>query len=163
RGSSVIRRFNYTGRKRIEQSGISVTLHEDADGVRTFDITLDLSGSRLPADGKVYVQAYYRTSWMRFSFGTVTAITPPTNRRLSEIDRGNIVYFRVLVVDEHGQHGRIIAAVDGIRPLRPGEDGYRKLSLLPVNLIDLGPELWRLDFEGAGPVLEVNNRIPDIE
>lgn len=159
----MIRRFNYTGRRRIERSDVSVTLRAGNNDVPEFDLNLNLARLQLPGSAKIYVEAYYRTSWMRFSCGIAEKIEYPPDRRLTEIDRGSTVYFRVLVVDETGVHGRIVASVDGIRPLQPGEKEDKRRSLLPVNLTDLGQEVWRLRFEPADPVLEVNNRIPEVQ
>lgn len=159
----MIRHFNYTGRRRIERSDVSVVIRMAQNEIPEFDINLDLTRLRLPTEAKVYVEAYYRTSWMRFSCGTVENVIYPDDRRLSDIDRGSTVYFRVLVVDETGEHGRIVASIDGIRPLEPGEQEDKRRSLLPVNLIALGQEIWRLRFEHSEPVLEVNNRIPEVQ
>jgi hypothetical protein len=99
---------------------------------------------------------------MRFPYGAVGGLQPPADRTLREVDRASKIYFRLLVVDESGEHGLILASADGIRPLEADEDAGRRESLLPVVTADLGDEVWRVRFETAGPVLEVNSRIPEI-
>ena len=64
------RRVNFTGRKRIPRRDVSVSLME-RDGPRSFDATLRLDGSGLPKDAMVYVEAYHKTDYMRYPFGTV--------------------------------------------------------------------------------------------
>ncbi len=159
----MIRNFNYTGRRRIERQRVSVLLHDAPDGQQTFDAGLSLGGLELPGESVVYVEAYYRAAWMRFHFGTVNRIVPPEDRRLVGFARGSTVFFRVNVVDESGELGLIQATADGIRPVQPGEHAGRR-SILPVDRRDLGPEIWRVNIEEtAGPVLELNNRIPEVD
>ena len=157
----MIRRFNYTGRKRIDRSRVEIRLAGDGHGVPTFDAALALTDLGLAGHARVYVEAYYRSSWMRFPWGTVSEVRVPESRRLTDVDHVPTVYFRVLVVDETGQRGRILASIDGVRATRHGEEPGRRESILPVNPTDLGDQIWRLHF-GDEPVLEVNNRIPDI-
>ena len=123
---------------------------------------------RIPADlqldpqARVYVEAYVGTSSMRFDFGTVAAVEAPGDCTLTEIDEGAPVLFRVRVVDEGQQLGRLLAAANGIRP-EGDDDGNHRKSLLPVRSCDLGEEVWRVSIDGdAGPELAVNNRIPNI-
>ncbi|MBO3803983.1 MAG: hypothetical protein JTT11_08985 [Candidatus Brockarchaeota archaeon] len=109
----------------------------------------------------VFIEAYYDSSYMRFPFGTVGQIRPPSNRELTDIDRGSIVFFRVKVVDESEQVGKILAEADGIVPHNMESVSAKRLCLLPVVFKDLGPAVWRLQYDSR-PVLEVNNRIPGV-
>src|SRR5439155_26581328 len=102
---------------------------------------------------RVYLEAYYRASWMRFPYGAVGGLQPPPDRTLREVDRASKIYFRLLVVDESGECGLILASADGIRPLEADEDVGRRESLLPVVTADLGPGVWRVRFDAAAPVL----------
>ena len=52
--------------------------------------------------------------------------------------------FRVKVVDESGEHGQILAEVDGLSPLNGDEAAANRLSLLPVETADLGHAVWSL-------------------
>jgi hypothetical protein len=106
----------------------------------------------------VAIEAYYRTSSMRFACGTVDDLTIPERMVLSDIDKGGAVRFRVLVIAADGL-GRILAAADGLRPSNPG-DGADRQALLPMRETDIGNELWKIEVDyRTGPVLLVNNRV----
>lgn len=154
-------RFNFTGRKRIPQECITITLVEGAAGPPSFDAQIALPEElQLPDHGRVYVEPYVKTSAMRFSFGTVANREVPPSRLLTEIDVGASVLFRVKVVDETNEIGKILASANGIRP-RSLEDGDDRKPLLPLRTRDLGEELWRLEFSReAGPEIVVSNRVP---
>jgi len=153
----MIRRFNYTGRQRIESSRVTVELRNE-NGTRSFDASIDLAGFGLPQKAEVHVEAYYKSSYMRFQFGSVEAIQPAMDRRLTEIDRGDIVFFRVKIVDHSDKFGRILAEADGITPREIETAPADRFPLLPIDAKDLGQGIWRLEF-GAQPVLEINNAI----
>jgi hypothetical protein len=120
------------------------------------------SDSKLDPQARVYVEAYIGASSMRFDFGTVAAIAPPNDCSLTEIDEGAPVLFRVRVVDETQNVGRLLASANGIRP-EGEEDGKHRKPLLPLRSCDLGEEIWQLKYDAdAGFELAVNSRVPDI-
>ena len=81
---------------------------------------------------------------------------------LSDIDAGATVLFRVKVVDETDEVGRILASANGIRP-EDDTDGDDRRPLLPVRSANLGEEIWQLEIDReAGPTLVVNSRVPDL-
>jgi hypothetical protein len=158
----MIRRFNYTGRKKIAQVDVPIILVGDGQ-VKGFQANLGaLADAKygLPKDARVFVEAYERTAYMRFDFGTTGAITPPTGeeRLLSEFQGSSGVRFRVKVVDCI-HDAQLLAEADGILPLTPEESEQNKVPLLPVRPEDLGQEVWRIEFpEGMQdrPILLVN-------
>jgi hypothetical protein len=157
---SIQRRFNSTGRVRITRDRVDIELEQpqDLSVVPTARASLRLEGLNIPGDAKVAIEAYYRTSSMRFPCGTVDGLSIPERMVLSDIDRGGAVRFRVLVIAADGR-GRILAAADGLRPSSPG-NGADRQALLPMRETDLGSELWKIDVEHrTGPVLLVNNRV----
>lgn len=158
------RRFNYTGRRKLDRSNVRIRVHE-AKGEAPQSFTADV---KLPADMKldplarVYVEAYIGASTMRFDFGTVASLSAPEDCLLTDIDEGAPVLFRVRVVDETENIGRLLASANGIRP-EGEEDGKHRKSLLPLRSCDLGEEIWQLKYDAdAGFELAVNNRVPDI-
>jgi hypothetical protein len=157
-------RINSTGRKRILREQISIRVTDPGNGQPasfTADIVLPPE-MKLDPTAKVYVEPYAKTSTMRFAFGTVGAINPPTGCVLSDIDVGASVLFRVKVVDETGEVGRILASANGIHPLEESDDDKRR-PLLPLHSENLDEEMWQLQFDkDGGPALVVNNRIPDL-
>lgn len=159
----MLRKLNFTERARIPRAAVQIALRRERDGVLAFDPALDLSALDAPGGARVYIEASYRTSYMRFDCGTVAAPAIPDDRRLDDIDSDSIVRFRVKVVDTATSDRRIVAALDDITLSADSADGAARVSLLPVNFRDLGDVPWRVELEPSGPVLELNNRIDDVE
>ena len=157
-------RINSTGRKRIHREHIRIRLNE-IGGRQPPTFTADIqlpTELKLDPAAKVYVEPYVKSSSMRFDFGTVGQLVQPSNCVLSEIDAGAAILFRVKVVDETAEVGRILASANGIRPEDDSEGDDRR-PLLPVRSMDLGEEIWQLDVnKDSGPTLVVNSRIPDL-
>jgi hypothetical protein len=150
------RRFNYTGRIRVPQKTITITLDRDSHGtIESFKAIINLVEFQLPATAKVFVEAYYRTEQHRYDFGTVGKIKSPENTSLSDLAYTENLKFRVLVV---GDNGKILAAADRIRPV-----GEVQKSILPVELdSSLEKQIWRIAYEGDenAPILHINKNIP---
>lgn len=159
----MLRKLNFTERTKIPRSAVQITLRRENDGVLAFDPVLDLSSVSAPPAARVYIEAHYRTSYMRFDFGTLGDLTMPADRRLSDIDSGSVVRFRVKVVDNAAKMHRIVAAADDITVSATSPDGNARIPLLEVNFRDLGDLPWRIELEANGPVLELNNRVEGIE
>ncbi len=157
-------RINSTGRKRIFREHVRIRLISQGYGkppAFTADIQLP-TDLKLDPSAKVYVEPYVKSSSMRFSFGTVAALKPPDSCVLTDIDAGRTVLFRVKVVDETAELGRILASANGIRP-EDDSDGDDRRPLLPVRSSNLGEEVWQLQIDKeAGPSLVVNSRVPDL-
>jgi hypothetical protein len=148
---------------RIPRSRVEIKLQErlDAGSFPTAVATIDLSGFDLPSAATIELEAYYRSSSMRFPCGTVASIAVPSEMELSDIDRGGAVRFRLLVIDAD-QTGRIIAAADGLRPMLDRESPDRQ-SLLPLRETDLGDQLWKIDVDyHTGPTLLINGTVPGL-
>lgn len=159
----MIRKFNYTDRRRIAQSRIRITLQRDGDDL-LFEPLIDLDGIDLPADARVYLEAWYRTTSMRFACGTTGDLRLPRDRRLNALESRNVIHFRLKVVDESDRHHRILAVADGIRVSERDEGAGEIVTLLPVSFSeDLGQLLWNVRFEASGPVLELNHHLESIE
>lgn len=162
------RRFNSTGRKAIATSQISIRLiHPSEPGVpKSFEA--DLSGLKelgVPSNARIYVEPYVTgsSSIMRFPFGEIGEIAPPNDRSLSGLDAGGRVLFRIKVVDESNEVGKILAAANAIRPLDEKLTEDQQRSILPVESRDLGEAIWKLELEDAvRPTLVVSNRIPGL-
>lgn len=156
----MLRKLNFTERTKVPRAALKIALRRESDGTLVFDPMLDLSSVDVSREARVFIEAHYRTSYMRFDCGTVGAVAIPEDRRLSEIDSRSVVRFGVKIVD---QARRIIAAADDITVSMESEDGGARISLLPVNFRDLGDVPWQVEIESSGPVLELNNRIDGVE
>lgn len=155
------RRINYTGRRKIPREKISIILNKDNNFVQSFSANIDIDGFNFPPDAKVYIDAYHKTEVKRYDFGTAENIVPPRDTGLAGFAYPENLKFRILIVDESGQHGLILAHADRISPL----SDIDTKSILPVDFVDLGQQIWRVDFEGDGgsPILAINRNIPNIE
>jgi hypothetical protein len=141
---------------------VRVTLRRDAEGTLVFDPRLSFDGVDVPPATRVFVEAYYRTSFMRFDCGSVEHFAPPDDRRLTDIDSTSLVRFRVKLVD--GEEHRVVAVADDIVVSEEKPEIEGRMPLLPVSFTDsLGEQAWRIAFEPNGPVLELNNRIDSIK
>jgi hypothetical protein len=157
----MIRRLNYTGRRRIPRENIRVAIYRNGD-IEEFEAAVRCAGLGLPDDAKVFVEAYHKSDWMRFDYGTVARPSVPRDRRLTAFYQGARVLFRVKVVAVGDESGKILAEADRILPLSPDEERDRD-PLLPVRVVDgMESEIWRLAWDG-GPVLELNRNEPDIK
>lgn len=154
------RTINSTGRQRIERGDINLSLSGPEDGPRKFDLILGLSEYELPADARVFVEASRNTTWARFDFGTVGALTPPTDRTLTDFGSAQGTTFRIKVVEAAAQDAtatsRILAQADGVPSGDPDADGPAQ-SMLAIdwNESPMGDELWRVEV-GETVILRVN-------
>lgn len=156
----MIRRLNYTGRKKIPRSAVTIRLLP-ADAGYAFVADIDLAPLDFPNDANIFVEAYNSASYMRFAFGTIGDQREPQDLRLTEVTSRPLPKFRLKVVDQSKRHGLLLGVADKLVPLRPHEDLANKQSLLPVDFYDLGDRIWRLELSDW-PVLELNNRVDAI-
>ena len=153
----MIRRYNYTSRKKIPRERAKVILHEGNPS--SFDAAISLDDLGLPDDADLILVANRTSRSQRFRYGRVGAIRQPDDRRLTEI--GGTPTFRLLVV-ESGGSGRLLGVANRIPIHREeGEGGDGLQSLLWVQEADIGDEVWRTDF-AEHPTLYLNRNIPDI-
>lgn len=157
--ASVQRRLNSTGRKRIPRENVNIILENPMDSnlFPWASATVNFDGLEFSPNALVAIEAYYRSSSMRFSCGTVSSLKIPERMELSDIDRGGAIKFRILVIEPDGS-GRILAAA----VLRPAtkDEGPDRQPLLPLRETDLGSELWKIEVEfRTGPILLINNRV----
>jgi hypothetical protein len=159
----MLRKLNFTERAKIPRTSVRVALRRDADGVLVFDPQLSFDGVAVDASARVFIEAYYRTSFMRFDCGSVGAFAPPEDRRLTEIDATSVVRFRVKIVDNRANDHRIVAVADDLVVAEERRESSGRVPLLEVNFSgSLGQQAWRIAFEANHVVLELNNRIPAV-
>ena len=159
--SSAKRRINSTGRKKISQDKIDVRILSEVPGEPLkAKIGIDFESLNLPGSAAISVEAYHRSTAMRFDCGTVGTKKIPEVLSLNELDQAGGVLFRIKVVDQEGQPGKILASADRVRPSIEGEHVDRR-SIFPVDYRNLGQEVWLVDInDDAGPTLLLNSKIP---
>ena len=151
------RRFNFTGRRRIEQANATIRVDGDESGGEvTFEVDLDFRDLALPQDALVTIEAFRGARIQRFPWGTFGHLTPPQDRRL--IDMGGNPNFRIKAVAADGS-GRLLALAQRLRPHREKKRG----SLVWLEgSNNLGKEVWRVDFGEGNPTLLLNNAVQGI-
>lgn len=159
--STAKRRINSTGRKRIRQECAEITMLESGtDEPLKAKIDLKLENQEFPPGARVAVEAYHRSSGMRFDCGTIGALNVPDVLVLSEVDKSGSVLFRVKVVDCEGVPGKLLGSAERLKPRSESESENRR-SIFPILYRDLRHEVWKVEIEqGDRPVLIVNKRIP---
>lgn len=155
-----IRRLNYTARKRIARSDVDVIIRARDTDKPYFDATIRLSEYGFPADARVFIEAYRQTILVRFDFGSVSVPKTPADRSLTDFLTVDDVLFRLKVTAASGRPGMLLGEAEQLRPREPNEEPQYRLPLLPVVPMDLGQEVWRIDFQG-GTSLLVNRNLRD--
>lgn len=153
-----VKRLNFTNRSKLTRDQANVLVHPGKPA--TFEAILNLS--HLPESAgtaRVFVEAYHRTTRMRFPFGTVASLAPPPplELRLTEFPDWKDVSFRVKVTDVAESPGRIIAWANNIHPKGPEDD--RQSDLVRWKDADLNGRLWDMEFDEKGPVVLVEKTI----
>lgn len=158
--SSVKRRVNSTGRKRIPHARVRVLLDPiKPNQPLAATPNIDLQGMEFPDEATIVFEAYQRSTAMRFGLGTLEKPLGPTKLQLNELDPAGSVLFRLKVVSQGEHEGRLLGSAERLRPASDDE-GKGKRSLFPVDLRDLGPLLWKVEIGDAGPRLLLNYAVP---
>jgi hypothetical protein len=153
-----VRHLNFTNRSKLTREQANVLIH--SGNPATFEAQLSLS--HLPETAgaaRVFVEAYHRTTRMRFDFGTVAKIAspPPHELRLTEFADWKNISFRVKVTSVSELPGRIIAWANNIHPRGPVDDPQS--DLVRWKDTDLGGLLWDLEFDERGPVVLIEKTL----
>lgn len=153
------RTFNYTNRKKIDKKQALFSFKERDGQSPEFDVVFNINADDYPANTSLYVEAYYKETRQRFDCGKFPNIRKPANRVLDQIDLSGPTLFRVLVVDESGRHGQLLASGSQFRA-DVDSDSQDRTSILPVRKHPLEQQTWRVHFEsGAAPELHLNSKI----
>jgi hypothetical protein len=156
-----IRRINFTGRMRINQTDTRFSIHKLSSGDHAFNAELDLADYGLPSKALVFVEAYRQTSRMRFPFGTVGNIITPAVRDLTEFLSPEGILFQVKITSPTDPAGVLLAEADRVRPRLPEERDENRIPLLtPIPDDSLGDEIFRVTFDD-GPELLINKALGD--
>lgn len=155
--------FNYTGRREIKARHARLSV----DAERRLDALFDFADLKFPPDAKVVVEALSAGSSqvLRLDFGTIGVPMVPPNASLATLPGDNI-YFRVKVVDAQRDAGRLLGLAPQLRPRGGDEmtdDQAARLPILPLNVRDLGEQVWRLNFADGRPCLDLNSTITGLK
>ncbi|MDH2382843.1 hypothetical protein [Bradyrhizobium sp. CER78] len=158
------RRINSTGRKRISRESIDIRMLSAVPGESLrASAAIDLSSYKFPADALLAIEAYHRSSGMRFECGTVGNQSIPPVLLLDQVDQSGSVLFRVKVTDGDGERGRLLGSAERVQPLSEDESKDRR-ALFPVLYRSLGQQVWKVEInEGDRPKLILNRDLPGIQ
>jgi hypothetical protein len=157
-----VQRLNFTNRTRLnrEQARFRVQPGPNDGDPATFAAEFDFSGltadpgqGEVFNDANVFVEAYHKTTRMRFDFGTVAEVRQPKQRELSAFRDWADIKFRVRVTDMNERPGAVLAWADRIRPQAPNE--AEGIDLVRFRDRELEGLLWDLEFDDAGPIVAV--------
>lgn len=151
----MLRRFNYTNRKRISRDDVSVVLRQTDEHLE-FDADLSLLTTYdFQKECRVFVEAYRQTIWSRFDFGILGALESPPDRSLARFGTADGIHFRVKIADPLSHH-RLVAEADGI-PLKAADGSTIPTeSLLRIIQVPLDAEIFRVSYDEDGPILEIS-------
>ena len=154
----MIRHFNHTDRRRIEHEDVTIELFRSLDGgAAEFAVTkLDLGKYDFEPDAAVRIEAHKGHALQRWDWGTVANPHSPLPSECQLTDVPSSSKFRVAVVAGDGS-GRLLGLGDRIIPT-----GGRESLIHVVPSLELGEEVWRVDFSSADPELHVNESVPAI-
>lgn len=155
------RRFNYTGRKKIKRENIKLKINTGPSSIKSISANVNIDQKSFPPETKVYLDAYHKFERKRFDFGSVKELKIPYALQINDLSFVENLRFRLLLVDKNVTNGKILAHSDSITI----DESADIKPILPVKFDDIGNVLWQLRFTGeiGGPVLFVNEKIPNIE
>lgn len=158
------RRINSTGRKRIRHEHIEIQmLPSRADESLRASAKVDLSSYKFPPEALLAIEAYHRSSGMRFDCGTVGDQRIPKLLVLDQVDQSGSVLFRVKVTDSNANRGLLLGSAERIQPLAENEDKDRR-ALFPVLYRSLGEQIWKVEINsGDRPKLILNRDLPGLQ
>lgn len=159
---NVSRHINHTGRRKIKHTEIEVEMVDQGEKPPAFQATFNLDIKHLPSGADLFVEAYHRNTSQRFSFGTVGAPISPSSTTLDEIDLSGPTLFRVIIVDNSEEVGRLIATAERLSPKDEDAEEQQASLMIFKSVPEMGNLTWKLSFnESHKPVLCLNNRIPE--
>ena len=141
----MIRKFNYTSRQKILQKHVFIRHSEDEPPRITLDFKSD--EYEFSENSIVIVEAYHRTTYQRFLFGSFGNIEPPVATGLTEFTSQQLpsLHFRLKIIDP-GHHGRLLGVAKSL-PFSGIDAEAPRRSILGVECRNLGDKLWDLNLE----------------
>ena len=153
-----MRKFNYTGRKRVNRADYILSITPGTDQKNSyfdFEINKSMADSFNP-ESKLVIEAYYRTTYMRFEHGTIGTIKVPPQRYLTAFSDPNLIKFRVKVIS---QNGMIEGLADKVKP-DSDDDETHKESIIKVANRNLDGAIWQMEFsEDDNPIILIDSDI----
>jgi hypothetical protein len=152
--NKIIRSINYTGRKKIPRDCIDINLKKDG----SFNAGINIENLKLSENAAVSMEAYDRFSLMHFDLGTVGNLKSIQNQNLDNIQRKDGIRFRIKITDIGTEHGKILAYYDNLHTV----EKENLECIIRVRSDDLAEQIWNVEFDDDGPLLNINNKLDTI-
>lgn len=152
-----MKKFNYTGRKKILREDVKIRFHGEPNKKPTIDVLVNLLDYEFSNDSHVFLEAQqWKTRFKRISLGLVEDNIRKNNLPLDEFDDAEGLVFRIKVVNE--EKGLLLGIADNVKSYeKDDEQDVNNKSILPVSSVDLSKEgvLWRIDYSDQQAVLQI--------
>lgn len=159
----MIKRVNFTGRKRVARQHVKIELLDGAP--RSFNAQVDLNGTQFPPGAAVFLEATCAGSnrVLRFPAGATGDDMLAAHGELTGLESNRII-FSLKIVDQTQRFGRLLGVSDGIQVERSGDDTISgRRGILAIEPSDsLGHRLWALEFKDQYVSLLVNRDVPEL-
>ncbi|MDA7615163.1 hypothetical protein N8574_01835 [Akkermansiaceae bacterium] len=160
----MLRKYNYTDRQRIPRNEITFEYFE-GEGETPSSFRAELSSNALnhiQSDAQIWVEAYSGATVERYDFGRAGKIISPKDTSLKAFPRGLKPLFRIKVTDPLDSRCRLLAFADKIAPADSEEVEGSRQSILNVEYVDLGQQIWNLRIDDSiRPILQLNSSISE--
>ena len=155
-----MKRFNYTGRKKILRGDVKIRLQGDFNDKPIVDVAINLSDYGFPQGNSVFLEPQRKTRFMRIELGKVANSIRSNSIKLTEFDDALDIDFRVKVVD--ASQGMLLGIAENIKPYSKDDQlDKNQQSILPVSSVDLSSYgvLWRISQDDQKAVLEIEREL----
>lgn len=147
-------RSNPTGLKELDKRLISISTFTAKNSLFFKIENLSLDSSLLDQSLKLIIVASAGSTSKRFEIGSVAKFDLDEAYDISDLDNSSPIRFRLLV--RNADHPRLVASIERIHPNIDEQSD----SILPMQPLDLGERLWKLDIvENDGPILFFNSNV----
>jgi hypothetical protein len=129
--TSVQRRLNSTGRIRITRSTVDIAIEQPLgmNAVTTARATSRMDGLGVPGNSSVAIEAYYRTSSMRFPCGTINNLNVPERMAARSASSVSAADFPICCHDPIPRFSSIGAGTSAAAPSRRSRRQHRSPQL----------------------------------
>lgn len=155
-----MKRFNYTGRKKILHEDVKIRLQGNFNDSPIIDVAINLGDYGFPQGSSVFLEPQRKTRFMRIELGEVANSVRRNSIELTEFDDALEIDFRVKVVD--ASKGVLLGIAENVRPYnKDNQLDDNQQSILPVSSVDLSSHgvLWRIVQDDQRAVLEIEREL----
>jgi len=155
-----MKRFNFTGRKKILREDIVIRLRGEFHERPVVDVSVDLADYQLSPESTVFLEGQSKTRFSRKELGRVSPSVRRNAISLEQFDDAEGLSFRVKVVDK--RRGLLEAIAENVKPHdKDNKPDQNHKSILPVSSADLSSygALWRINYDDQNATLQVEQEL----